>query len=47
VEAVDRYGQGYVETNELIHNGSSSLSMTGKYLEYCAKKTERQHNKFC
>ena len=47
MEAVDRYGKGYVETNEVVHNGSSSLSMTGKYLEYCAKKTDRQHNKFC
>ena len=46
MEAVDRYGKGYVETNEVVHTGSSSLSMTGKYLECCAKKTDRQHNKF-
>ena len=44
MEAVDRYGKGYVETNEVVHNGSSSLSMTGKYLECCAKKTDKQHN---
>ena len=47
MEAVDRYGKGYVETNEVVHNGSSSLSMMGKYLECCAKKTDRQYNKFC
>ena len=47
MEAVDRYGKGYVETNKVVHNGSASLSMTGEYLECCAKKTDRQHNKFC
>ena len=47
MEVVDRYGKGYVETNKVVYNGSSSLSMTGKYRESCAKKTDRQHNKFC
>ena len=46
MEAMDRYGKGYVETNEVVHNGSSSLSMMGKYLECCANKTDRQYNKF-
>ena len=26
MEAVDRYGKGYVETNEVVHNGSSSIN---------------------
>ena len=44
MEAVDHYGKGYVETNEVVHNGSPSLSMMGKYLGCCVKKTDRQHN---
>lgn len=38
MEAVDRYGKGYVETNEVVHNGSSSLSMTGNILNVVQRK---------
>ena len=44
MEAVDRYGKGYVEKKEGVHNDSSSLSLTEKNIECCAKKTDRQHN---
>ena len=40
MEAVDCYGKGYVETNEVVHNGSSSLSMTGKYHDVQRKQTD-------
>ena len=38
MEGVDRYGRGYVETNEVVHNGSSSLSMTGNILNDVQRK---------